>query len=92
MKKIARNTDPVSSHEAAEELTDSGKRENQNATVTELVKNHPGFTSLELSRICDLDRYQLARRLADCDRLTVKKGAIRRCTIGKRSACTWYPL
>ncbi len=87
---IARNTDPVSSHMAASEITGHGIRQKQAAIILELVRKYPGRTSLELSRLCDLDRYQIARRLSDLEHAgEIEKGEIRVCRIAGRMAVTW---
>jgi len=87
---IARRTDPITSHLAAQEVTREGIRGKQAAIVLELVRRCPGKTSLELSRMCDLDRYQIARRLSDLEHAgEVEKGEIRLCDIAGRMAVTW---
>ena len=58
--------DPVSSHEAEAWMRDTGKLAAQARQALELIRRHPGRTSKELALATDaLDRYQLARRLAD---------------------------
>lgn len=47
---VAANADPVTSHQAAREVTRSGKRASQLFGVLELVKKHPLSTSLELAQ------------------------------------------
>lgn len=87
----ARVGDPITSHEAAEELTLSGRRMAQAEEIDRLVGKHPGYTSRELSGLTRLDRYQVARRLSDLEHLgRVKKGARRVCLIGERNAVTWW--
>ncbi len=86
---IARRSDPVSSHLAAREIN-QGIRSKQALIVLGLVRRHPGKTSLELSRLSDLDRYQIARRLSDLEHSgEVEKGEIRVCEIAGRMAVTW---
>jgi len=95
MKSIvptSRVNDPISSHLAEEEINRSGVRENQQEIVYKIVKRFPGLTSRELTQACDLDRYQIARRLADLENSGhVIKGPIRACGLGKRKAVTWFP-
>ena len=88
----ARASDPITSHEAAKEMTLSGKRMAQVDEVDQLVGEYPGYTSLELSALTTkLDRYQVARRLSDLEHLgRVKKGARRVCRVGGRNAVTWW--
>lgn len=90
-RPIARNTDPQSSHAAAQEMQQSGKLCDQIAQVYELVRTHPNHTALELTRYTTLDRYQISRRLSDL----VERGKIRAnrngriCEVGGRLSCTW---
>lgn len=87
---IARNTDPVTSHLAAQEVTREGIRGKQALIVLEAVRRYPGRTSMELSRLCELDRYQISRRLADLEHAgEVEKGEARMCDIAGRLAVTW---
>ena len=86
----ARNTDPVSSHLAAEEVTVKGTRGRQQRVVLWAVAANPGRTSRELASICDLDRYQVARRLPELENAgLLEKGPMRRCSAGRREAVTW---
>lgn len=86
----ARATDPLTSWEAAEKITDSGKAADQRAMAVWIVGQFPGKTSFELSKLCPLDRYQLARRLPECTE--VQKGEARDCTVTGHSAVTWWPV
>src|SRR5690606_15058935 len=89
---VARNTDPESSHEAAEFVTMSGKRAAQQQIAAKVVEQYPGLTSLELAKRVRMDRYMLARRLPECEAQgTVRRGQIRRCSKSGRLAATWYP-
>jgi predicted HTH transcriptional regulator len=89
----SRTTDPVSSHLAEDEINRSGSRANQQAIILEAVGLNPGRTSRELTWYCDLDRYQIARRLSDLNDATlVYKGPIRRCHEGGRKSVTWFPV
>jgi len=90
---IARNKDIASSKAAAKEITESGAREGQLRDALDLVRKHPGHTSLELTDFGTLDRYQLARRLPELERMGyARKGQIRLCRKGKRDAAPWYPV
>lgn len=89
----ARRTDPATSHLAAEHVTSSGKRGQQQAQATAAVRAMPGLTSFELAMKTNLDRYMLARRLPECVTAgTVRKGHVRTCSITGRQAMTWFPL
>jgi len=89
-KPASHSQDPISSFEAEEEITKSGIRGSQMREILELVKKHPRSTSRELSTLCRLDRYQIARRLSDLEFAgKVEKGRTRLCTIGQRKAVEW---
>lgn len=60
---LARNSDPLSSFEAAEELVESGRLGKQEQEVLAALKLHPGLSSKRLAETCDLNRYTVARRL-----------------------------
>ena len=88
----ARNTDPSTSHAAAEHVTVSGKRAAQQAITAKAVEQYPGLTSLELSRRARVDRYMLARRLPEVEETgQVRRGQERRCSVSGRLALTWWP-
>jgi hypothetical protein len=90
---IARKSDPKSSHLAASEITRSGVRESQCETILDVLACHPWTTSRELTLYCDLDRYQIARRLPDLENAgLVRKGFIRKCRIGGRKSVTWFKI
>jgi hypothetical protein len=93
---VARASDPKTSHEAAHAVTASGRRDEQLAQVLDLVKAHPGSTSLELAQYSQtLDRYAIARRLPELeDEKLVYKGLPREAVIAgvkQRNAVTWWP-
>lgn len=85
----ARNTDPTSSHFAGEYIETSGDAARQRRIALEAVKANPGLTSLELAGKCELDRYQLGRRLPEV--IGVEKGPMRLCSISKvkKPCVTW---
>ncbi len=88
----ARNTDPASSHAAAERITRSGKRASQQDQVRACVLAYPGSTSAELAHLAGLDRYMVARRLPECAVAgSVARGPLRACDVSERLACTWWP-
>jgi DNA-binding MarR family transcriptional regulator len=87
---IARNTDPITSHIAAQQITLSGARGRQQRIALRAVIEHPGLTSRELAALCSLDRYQMARRLPELEEADlVAKGPARQCKAGGRPAVTW---
>ena len=86
---ISRKTDPVSSSLAEMEVSIFARGEQQKIVLA-AVTDHPGCTSMELSVVCGLDRYQVARRLPELERVRlVRKGPIRVCQVGGRKAVTW---
>lgn len=88
--RIARATDPETSRLAADEITRSGARDAQAAEVLRRLREHPGSTSMELAGL-GLDRYAIARRLPELERLgLVRRGDARTCQTG-RLALTWWP-
>jgi len=93
MTRLARNTDPVTSHEAAREILDSGRAAVQRQAAARCVVTNPGRTSLELSRLGELDRYQLARRLPEIESAgLVFRAGIRRDEQTGRSGVCWWPV
>lgn len=92
LSAAARVSDPVTSHLAAAEHTDSGKRGRHIGIVIDAVRRHPGKTSAELAPICGLERHEVARRTADAEHAgAIRKGQSRRCDTSGRSAVTWWP-
>lgn len=87
----ARAADPITSHEAADDVTRSGLRGQQQRQAREAVEKYPGHTSAELAEKTGLDRFMLARRLPEC--ITggeVVKGTPRQCRVSRRRAVTWW--
>lgn len=60
---LARNADPISSFEAAEELVESGTLKTQEQEVLAALKLHPSLSSKCLAKVSGLNRYTVARRL-----------------------------
>ena len=88
--RIARRCDPRSSQLAAAETTRSGRRDAQAQMVLSLVRLWQGRTSRELAEGARVDRYIVARRLPELERLgLVRRGEMRICSIGHRLATTW---
>src|SRR5688500_553962 len=95
MNLPAKNSDPVTSHEAARAIIATGDRAYQQHLAYSAVRAYPGRTSLELSALSGQDRYRLARRLPELiDRGLVTQGPKRRCTASPRglNAVTWEPV
>ena len=83
-----RNTDPITSQDSGEEITNSGKRESQIMSVNAMVFQKQGLTSAELAEAFNADRYMVARRLPDS--LQLRRGEHRTCRISGRKAVTWW--
>lgn len=88
----ARNSDPITSHQAAEHVTLTGKRAAQQQLTAKAVEQYPGRTSMEIARRARMDRYMLARRLKECEQAgLVRRGQQRQCSVSGRQALTWWP-
>ena len=86
---VSRRTDPVSSSLAEIEVSRRARGEQQRAVLFAVIEN-PGCTSMELSVACGLDRYQVARRLPELEKVgLVRKGPIGMCQVSGRKAVTW---
>ena len=87
-KPLARKSDPVSSHQAAEKIKKSGKKEANIQRVTDLVYSHPGLTSKQLATKTDeMDRHEVARRLSDAE----DAGLIHAKGRKEPGEITWWP-
>ena len=59
----AKRNDPWTSHDAAEHMTKTGKRNKQQQQVLDLIREHPNYTSEELAQFGPLTYHQIARRI-----------------------------
>lgn len=87
--------DPVTSHEAADRMTRSGRARANAAAVLALMRENPGLTSRELSELpaCPpgIDRHECARRCPDLERAgAARKGPARLCRSSGTRAVTWF--
>ena len=93
----SRAADPVTSHEAGEEITANGKRAEQADTVLAMLRTRPGLTAAELAEQFRADRYMVARRLPDLrDAGQANNGSLqnptkRRCRVSGKLALLWFP-
>lgn len=88
----ARTTDPESSHDAAEHITRSGQRAQQQAVTAAAIKAFPDHTMQELAELTGHDRYMLGRRVSECETAgLVKRGLKRVCRVTGRNAEPWMP-
>lgn len=91
-RKLARRTDPPTSHEAAQEVCRSGRAQAHAAIVLAIVQAHPGLTYREIATHCELDAVEVMRRLNDLERADrVEKGPIRQCSSNHHRMATWNP-
>ncbi len=89
----SRNTDPVSSHAAEQEITKSGVKQTHMDETLRLVKIWPGKTCQELVELTGgkYDRHQVGRRLSDLkNKGKIKQGPVRKCKVARRLCVTWY--
>lgn len=87
----ARETDPITSHEAGDQIKASGALGQQQRAVLAAVQRWPGLTSLELAARMQRDRWMVARRLPELSPIHVRKGTEFR-TVNGRRHCTWWPV
>ena len=89
---IVHTFDPVTSHEAAVGVTDSGARQTLAETILVYVRRHPGLVCSEYARMLGLDRVQVARRLTDLLHAEViAQGEPRFAAGNNRREVTWWP-
>lgn len=95
---LARTKDPISSHQAVDEIKSSGTHAEQCNAVAAAVTRWPGRTSAELAHLMAIERHIPGRRLPDLEfQARVYRGPIRPCTVcltktgAGRPCVTWYP-
>ncbi len=89
MRPITRNTDPITSHIAADQFTKSGKRQNHKDIIFKAICDNPGKTAGELGQITGLGQVRVTRRLSEMDVL-IYPGQNRVCTVNKSLMRTWF--
>ena len=62
---IVRLSDPETSQQAAEAITNSGKRESLCNEFMALIEEHPGLTVGELALKAHMESHRVGRRLSD---------------------------
>ena len=88
--ELARETDPVTSHEAAAEVVASGRQRTHAAVVLELVRAHPGQTAGKYGELSTYGHHEAQRRLSDLKREgQVVQG--KRADWNGHSQVTWWP-
>ena len=86
---VARATDPDTSHQAGEEVTDSGARGDQQRMVLKGLSRYPNLTTRELAARMNTCRYVVARRMPELAPIYVSVVGKRRCTVTGRTAQVW---
>ena len=93
--RIARRTDPPSSHAAGERHERSGAAARHRDVVLRLVRENPGATGPELHAAqvdSDLEYHEVYRRLNDVRQAgAVVQGKPRACSIKRERLVTWWP-
>jgi len=93
-EQLARSTDPSTSHEAAEQLIQTGSASNQRNACLAVLRQQDGLTSAEVGQRLGGGynaRFVAARRLPDLQKLKlVHKGEARVCTANGTKAVTWW--
>lgn len=90
---IARNSDPVTSHIAASEITEDGTRACMQAKTLALLKAHQGSTANELEAIGGFKDGQIRKRLHDLFQLDeVAQGPVRPSRVTGKPNITWYTV
>lgn len=88
----ARRTDPETSHIAAQQIEERGTAHIQRQIIAEVVAAHPGLTAGEIPKYCDLDYFQVNKRLGEIERLgLIVRGEKRECTVRTSQQQTWWP-
>lgn len=91
--RLARSTDPSTSHVAAADLVARGMQAVQHAKTEAAVVLHPGQSSLHLATLTGLDRHMLGRRLPELAREgRIWRGPTAHCGTTGKPACTWWPV
>ncbi|NLG43924.1 MAG: winged helix-turn-helix domain-containing protein [Phycisphaerae bacterium] len=93
MHALARRNDPITSHQAAEEVEASGRAASQRQTCLLEVWKKPGQTAAEIAAATGLERHVPSRRLPELRKARlVKSGPVRRCTVTGNPSMTWLPM
>lgn len=92
MARLARETDPVESHEAADDLESSGQEQADAEIAYGLVVQHPGLTARELDQLYGSPEGKIRKRLKGLESAgRIKRGPVRRSTATGKPGVTWLP-
>ncbi|MBA7690628.1 hypothetical protein ES703_99159 [subsurface metagenome] len=91
LRRLARTSDPSTSHAAARGVCRSGRLGRQEKAVYEALCQHSGSTSAELAQLMSGDRYTPSRRLSGLERKNlVLRGRARKCSATGSMCLTWW--
>jgi hypothetical protein len=97
----ARRFDPLSSHEAARRVENSGKAGAQRIVAGAAILANPGCTAAEIARRISKDALEeqanyrmLGRRLPELRENGLARNgvALAKCSVTGKSALTWWPV
>jgi hypothetical protein len=92
MPAFARNTDPTTWQQAAEEVEASGRTVSQRHLCLLEVWRKPGRTAAEIAKAAGLGRHGPSRRLPELRQAgQVKNGEERVCAVTGNPSMTWFP-
>jgi len=87
---VAKTNDPVTSWEAGEEIHETGTAQRHVEIILCTLSPHHSLTSAEIAAECELDRWQVARRLPEMERKNLaERWEIRKCAVTNRKCVTW---
>ena len=93
MPALARNTDPSTSHQAADEVEASGRAASQRHLCLLEVWKKPGRTAAEIAQAANLERHVPSRRLPELRKAgLVRAGEDRVCAVTGNPSMTWFPV
>ena len=91
--RLARNSDPETSHKAAREMETSGQLNSDMMTALEAVREFPHRTATELEALLGCRDGKVRKRLAQLRRLGfIIRGDTKICPHTRRSCHTWEPV
>ena len=91
--RLARRTDPETSHRAALEMETSGQLKSDMMTALEAVREFPHRTATELEALIGCRDGKVRKRLAQLRRLgLIIRGSLKICPHTKRRCHTWEPV
>lgn len=90
MTAAARQSDPITSHLAAERVESTGNATHQRGIVLSYVQRHSGQTSAEIANGLNVPRHMPARRLPELRKAgMIRNGEKRLCSVAGTLAMTW---